>query len=97
MPRLFAVIRTRGSNWNPPLSPKEQDDWRGRANIVNALHAEGSVLLGGPLEGTSDVLLITRAKDTEEIQRRLLDSWTRKGLLTVKCVQPWDLRLAALG
>ncbi len=56
------------------------------------------VLLGGPLEGTPDVLLIIRANDAEQIRARLSgDSWTRKHLLRVTQVVPWTLRLGSLG
>lgn len=97
MSQLFAVIRTRGSSWNPILSLEQQDDWQGHADFMNSLHAAGVVLLGGPLEGTPDVLLIVRATDVEEIERRLQpDAWTQKGLLTVKQIAHWNLRLGTL-
>jgi hypothetical protein len=55
------------------------------------------VLLGGPLEGTSDVLLIIRADDANEIHARLsADIWTTKDLLRIKQVAPWTLRLGSL-
>jgi hypothetical protein len=64
---------------------------------MNALHAEGFVLLGGPLEGTSDVLLIVRSNDVNEIHSRLSsDSWTSKDLLRAKQIVPWTLRLGSL-
>jgi hypothetical protein len=71
MSRLFAVTRSRGTAWNDSLSLEQQADWSGHADFMNALHAEGFVLLGGPLEGTSDVLLIIRADDANEIHARL--------------------------
>ena len=56
------------------------------------------VLLGGPLEGTSDVLLIIRANGVTEIHARLsADSWTRRDLLRIKQIVPWTLRLGSLG
>ena len=56
------------------------------------------VLLGGPLKGTSDVLLITRSNDENEIHSRLsADSWTSKDLLPIKQIVPWTLRLGSLG
>ena len=68
------------------------------AAFMNALHTDGFVLLGGPLEGTSDVLLITRANDPNEIRARLAtDSWARKELLRIKQIVPWTLRLGSLG
>ncbi len=72
---------------------EQQADWRRHADFMNALHAEGFVLLGGPLEGTSDVLLIIRADDANEIHARLsADSWTSKDLLRIKQIVPWTLR-----
>ena len=98
MPRLFAVTRSRGPAWNPSLSLEQQDDWPAHAAFMNALHADGFVLLGGPLEGTPDVLLIARANDANEIRTRLAaDSWTRKDLLRIKQIVPWTLRLGSLG
>ena len=98
MPRLFAVMRSRGLAWNHSLPLEQQADWPGHANFMNALHAEGFVLLGGPLEGTSDVLLIIRANDANEIHARLsADSWTGKDLLRIKQILPWTLRLGSLG
>jgi uncharacterized protein YciI len=97
MPRLFAVIRSRGPAWNHSLPLEQQDDGPAHAAFMNALHAEGFVLLGGPLEGTSDVLLITRSNDVNEIHARIsADSWTSKDLLRIKQIDPWTLRLGSL-
>ena len=98
MAELFAVTRTRGPNWNANVPLERQDDWRGHADFMNALHAEGFVVLGGPLEGTGDVLLIIRAKSPREIYRQLeADSWTKRDLLRVKHILPWTLRLGSVG
>ena len=61
--KIFAVIRTRGPAWNDSQPLEGQDDWRAHADFMNGLVADGFVLLGGPLEGTPDVLLIVRAAD----------------------------------
>ena len=98
MPQLFAVVRSRGRAWNCSLPLEQQADWRGHADFMNALHAEGFVLLGGPLEGTSDVLLIIRANDANQIHARLSDdSWTSRDLLRIKQILPWTLCLGTLG
>jgi uncharacterized protein YciI len=76
---------------------EEQDEWHSHAVFMTALHRDGFVLLGGPLEGTPDVLLIARANDADEIRSRLSDdSWTRNGLLQIKRIVPWTLRLGTL-
>ena len=44
------------------------------------------------------MLLIARARDEDEIRARLSDdSWTRNGLLRIKQIVPWTLRLGTLG
>lgn len=64
---------------------------------MNGLHAEGFVLLGGPLEGTPDVLLIIRAENVEEIHSRLAaDCWIRNGLLSFTQIVPWTFRLGKI-
>lgn len=97
MSQLFAVTRSRGSSWNHNSCLEEQADWPAHAQFMNALHAEGFVLLGGPLEGTPDVLLIIRATDANEVHARLAaDPWTRNDLLRIKQIVPWTLRLGSL-
>ena len=48
-----------------------QEDWDAHASFMNALEREGFVVLGGPLECTRDVLLIVRARTSDEIIDRL--------------------------
>jgi len=77
---------------------EEQDEWRAHAVFMNALHHDGFIVLGGPLDGTPDVLLIARANDEDEIRSRLSeDCWTVNGLLRIKQITPWTLRLGTLG
>lgn len=95
--RLFAVTRTRGPSWNSARSLEEQEDWVGHAKFMNGLHAEGFVVFGGPLVGAPDVLLIIRAESEEEIQSRLAaDSWSHSGLLIIKQIAPWKIRLGKI-
>ena len=64
---------------------------------MNALAKEGFVVLGGPLEGTSDVLLIIRAGSPDEIRSRLAqDPWAIGDLLRIARITPWVLRLGSL-
>jgi hypothetical protein len=64
---------------------------------MNALTKEGFVVLGGPLEGTSDVLLVVRAQTPDEVRGRLADDpWTGKDLLRITRITSWTLRLGSL-
>ncbi len=74
-----------------------QADWPAHAAFMDALVEEGAIVLGGPLEGTRDAMLVMRAADTTEIDRWLAaDPWTHKGLLITRAVNPWRLRLGSL-
>jgi hypothetical protein len=62
------------------------------AGHARALEAEVLVRLGGPLEEREDVLLIFRAKDKDEIERRLADNpWTKSGSLSTARISRWNL------
>jgi uncharacterized protein YciI len=95
---IFAVIRTRGPRWNDARPMEEQEDWRAHADFMNALVAEGFMLLGGPMVGTRDVLLIVRAAGEAEVETRLAeDRWSAKDLLRTRQISSWWLRLGSLG
>ena len=97
MTRLFAVIRSRGPAWDESRPLEGQAGWANHAAFMNGLLRDGFVALGGPLEGTRDVLLVVRAASESEIAGRLAaDPWSGNGLLTVVRTCPWQLRLGAL-
>jgi uncharacterized protein YciI len=94
---LFAVIRRNGPPYDPQRPLEAQLDWEGHRVFMNALEAEGFVRLGGPLEGSGEVLLIFRAGDEQEIEHRLAaDPWTRSGILTTVSLHRWDLRIGSV-
>ena len=77
MKRLFAVIRSYGDAWQASEPIEGQVAWDSHASFMNALEKKGFVVLGGPLEGTSDVLLVVRAEAPDEIIEQLsADPWT---------------------
>jgi hypothetical protein len=94
MRKVFAVMRARGPRWKAGVVMDEQEDWREHAALMDDLVEEGFVLLGGPLRGTDDVLLIVRAEGEQAIHARFAeDVWTKKDLLRTKWVAEWCLRL----
>jgi uncharacterized protein YciI len=97
MTRLFAVIRSRGLAWDDSRRLDDQADWPAHAKFMNGLAEQGFIAVGGPLEGTPDTLLIARATDAADIADRLAaDPWSRNGLLIVKQISPWWIRLGSL-
>jgi uncharacterized protein YciI len=95
--KVLAVLRTRGPNWNDAEPMEGQVEWRTHADDMNALVAEGFMLLGGPLTGLRDVLPIVRAASEREAEARLAeDVGTVMGLLQTLRIDPWWLRLGSL-
>jgi hypothetical protein len=94
---LFAVIRTRGPAWQHALELEGQPDWADHAEFMDRLAAAGIIVLGGPLEGTSDVLLVMRGESADEVVRQLeSDPWTALDLLRIERVAAWTIRLGTL-
>jgi len=97
MQQLHVVIRTRGRAWQGARSMESQTDFASHASFMNSLVKEGVVLLGGPLDGTPDVLLVMKANTPEEIRSRLADDpWAGNALLEITRIAPWTLRLGSL-
>jgi len=87
--KLFAVVRSRGGAWRNSVALELQPDWDAHAAFMDRLHAEKFVVLGGPLEGTDEVLLIV-------VQRFAGDPWSEAGLLRISRIAPWTVRLGTL-
>ena len=95
---LFVVIRQYGPPYDPQKPLEAQLDWEGHRLFMNALEAEGLARLAGPLEGTTEVLLVFRADSENEIDERLkADPWTRSGTLSTSRIARWNLRLGEVG
>ncbi len=92
---LFAVRNLRGGPWDWSRPLREQEGWKQHAAFMNALVDEGFVLLGGPLEGDRDVLLIVTAGSEAEVRGRLAaDPWQRTGMLTTTAIEGWTILLS---
>ena len=97
MQQLFAVILHHGPAYQTGRRLEDQVEWAAHAKFMDALTDDGVVVLGGPLEGTNEVLLIFRAESPDEIRQRLgPDPWHRMGLLEISRIMPWTLRLGKL-
>ncbi len=95
--RLFLVTRSRGPRWDDSRSLEEQEEWRAHAEFMNALARDGFVVLGGPVDGTRETLLVVRASDEAQIQARLSgDPWSRSQLLSLDTIRVWMLRLGSI-
>ena len=72
----------------------EQERFAEHASFMNALVAEGFVVLGGPLGDGTEILLIVDADTEDAVHARLAaDPWTPMGLLEVATIEPWEVLL----
>jgi hypothetical protein len=95
---LYAVRERRGGPWDWALGLREQAGFGDHARFMDGLVNAGFVLLGGPLEGDREVLLIVRAASEEEIRQRFApDPWLRDGTLSIVSIERWTILLDGLG
>ncbi len=98
MKRLFVAILERGPGYQLGRPLEAQHDWEPHRVFMTTLEDERFVVLGGPLEGSNEVLLIFHASSAEEIRTRLApDPWHKQDLLRIARITPWDLRIGSLG
>jgi uncharacterized protein YciI len=97
MSQWFAVLRTRGANWDRATPLRQQKLWDEHAAFTDGLEAEGLIRLAGPLEGSLDVLMIVRGDSAEAVEARLAeDPWTPVDMLRTTWIRPWNLLVGAL-
>jgi len=95
----FLVTVARGPAWDHGRRRREQAGWDEHAAFMDALAAEGVVVLGGPVgEGDGDdVLLVVAVDDEATIRARLAaDPWAGS-ILTIDAVRPWSVWLRGPG
>ena len=77
---------------------REQEGWDAHARFMDALVEDGFVLLGGPLEGDREVLLIVAAPSEEAVRERLAaDNWAANGMVFPLAVERWTILLDGRG
>jgi hypothetical protein len=64
---------------------------------MDGLVEAGFVLLGGPLEGDREVLLVVSASTADAIRDRLAaDPWPQDGTLSIVSIERWTILLDGL-
>jgi uncharacterized protein YciI len=93
----FAVIREPGAGWDRSRAMREQDAWDAHADFMDALAESGFIVLGGPLAGGPQVLLIVEARDEAEVRARFdADPWVPPDRLRISSVEPWEILLRSV-
>ena len=90
----FVVTRSPGPAWNHDKPMREQVHWDIHARFMDQLSAERFVIMGGPLVGTPDVLLIVEAENEQHARETFQrDPWTPAGILTITNLRRWSVLL----
>jgi hypothetical protein len=94
---LYAVRERRGGPWNWDLDLREQTGFADHARFMDALVEVGFILLGGPLEGDREVLLIVSAPSEDAVRQRFApDPWLQDGTLSIVGIERWTILLDGL-
>jgi uncharacterized protein YciI len=96
----FAVRTVHHTGWDDQRPMRQQDAWAEHASFMNALAADGFVILGGPLgadgghSGGHSALLIVEAADEDQIVTRLnADPWAQQHILAIETIEQWTILL----
>lgn len=96
---LFLQINEQGPRWVPGRPMREQAGWAEHAAFMNALEADGLVVLGGPIGGgrRHRAMLVLRTENLDSLRVRLAeDPWMRDGILLAGPLLPWEPLLGNL-
>ena len=89
--RTFVVFRKPGPGWVEGRDTREQPGWDEHARFMDDLHESGRVVLAGPYQDRSRVLLIVRVESTAEAEHLFdADPWTKTGVLRQDGVHEWE-------
>jgi uncharacterized protein YciI len=93
MPTYHVLLHRTGPDWQPGRPLEEQSGWREHADHMDGLVADGSVVLGGPLDDETRVVLVVEAASDTAVRDLLgADPWSGSHLV-VAAVDSWTIRL----
>ncbi|MGH3194113.1 MAG: YciI family protein [Streptosporangiaceae bacterium] len=94
---LYAVRERRGGPWDWSRGLREQAGFADHARFMDDLVEAGFILLGGPLEGDREALLLVSAPSADAIRERLAaDPWLQDGTLSIVSIERWTILLDGL-
>jgi uncharacterized protein YciI len=95
MAMFHVVLRRSGPQWDRSISLEAQSGWSAHARFMEALVADGMVILGGPLADEDRVVLAVEAPSADAIRATLAaDPW-HETHLHLDSIDPWTIRLDA--
>jgi uncharacterized protein YciI len=97
MPMFHVVVLRSGPEWDPSRALEEQSGWTEHAKFMDALVADGFIVLGGPLADELHVVHAVEADSEDDVRATLArDPWSGSHLV-VDSIEPWTIRLDSRG
>ena len=94
---FYAVHQRRGGPWDWTRDLRGQVGFEDHARFVDSLVDSGFIVLGGPLQGEREVLIIVNAADEDIVRKRFADDpWVQSGMLMLTTVERWTILLNGL-
>ena len=95
---MFLVVRRRaGPEYDHSKPLEEQSGWDEHAAFMDALVADGSVVLGGPLADELRVPLVIEAESEEAVEALLAEDPWHLTHLVPESRDRWTIRLRKTG
>jgi uncharacterized protein len=95
---LYVVVSTAGDRRDLSISTREQPFWDEHAEFIDALVADGFIVLGGPFPDEGGAMIVVRAESEADVHARLEpDPWYRNNILRLAGVHRWDMFIQELG
>ena len=90
----FIVTFTPGEAWVAGKTSREQPFWDRHAVFMDGLFADGRIILGGPLEDYSCVIVIVNAADVGDVEAMFADdSFLTNEILKFQSINEWMIFL----
>jgi uncharacterized protein YciI len=95
MPTFLVTEHRDGRAWSPPLPLREQSGFAEHAAFMDALVAEGVVVLGGPLADEHRVVLVVNTESEQAVRERLQQDPWMGSHLSIAGIEGWTILLDA--
>jgi uncharacterized protein YciI len=95
MPTFLVTEHRDGPAWDRALSLREQVGFAEHAAFMDALVAEGVVVLGGPLADERRVVLVVDADSEQAVRERFQQDPWMGSHLSITDIERWTILLGA--
>jgi len=94
---FYAVRQRRGGPWDWSRDLRGQVGFEDHARFVDGLVDSGFIVLGGPLQGEREVLIVVNAPNEDVVRKQFADDpWIQSGMLALTTVERWTILLDGL-